>query len=365
MSTEQPSLLALREAIDSLDKELHRLFNQRAGLAQQVAVAKQQEDPQAQIQFYRPEREAQVLRVAMQRNQGPLSDEAVGRLFRAVMAECLALESPLKVAYLGPAGTYTHAAALKHFGLAINCCPMASIGEVFREVEAGLVDYGVVPVENSTEGVVNHTLDSFVKSSLKICGEVELRIHHHLLVAPQFREQTPLRVYSHQQSLAQCRQWLDQNLPGPERLAVSSNAEAARRALDDPHALAIAGKMAADTYGLETKVSNIEDEPNNTTRFLIIGRNEVQPSGEDKTSLLVSTHNRPGSLMSLLEPFAKRNISLTRIESRPSRDGLWDYVFFIDMAGHYQDEPVAAVLSDLAQSTRMLKVLGSYPQAVL
>lgn len=363
MARERRTLPQLRDAIDGLDKELHRLFNQRAELAQQVADAKLAEG--GEVQFYRPEREAQVLRAAMERNQGPFPDEAIGRLFRAVMAECLALEHPLNIAYLGPSGTYTHAAALKHFGQAVVCCPMASIGEVFREVEAGLVDYGVVPVENSTEGVVNHTLDSFVKSSLKICGEVELRIHHHLLVAPSFREQTPLRIYSHQQSLAQCRHWLDKNLPGPERLAVSSNAEAARRALDEPNSLAIAGQMAADIYGLDTQARNIEDEPNNTTRFLVIGRQEAAISGDDKTSLLLSTHNRPGSLLNLLEPFARREISLTRIESRPSRDGIWDYVFFIDIAGHHQEPAVNAVIADLIQTTRMLKILGSYPRAVL
>jgi chorismate mutase/prephenate dehydratase len=234
---------------------------------------------------------------------------------------------------------------------------------VFREVEAKAADYGVVPVENSTEGVVNHTLDMFLQSSLKICGEVQLRIHHHLIGRVRDIQQIR-RIYSHQQSLAQCREWLDLKLPGAERIAVSSNGEAALRARDEADCAAIAGQCAADIYQLPVLAANIEDEPNNTTRFLIIGTQSILPSGRDKTALLVSSYNRPGALFRLLEPIARHGLSMTRIESRPSRRGMWDYVFFIDLEGHVKDEPVAGALEELKQEASLFKVLGSYPQGL-
>jgi len=305
-----------------------------------------------------------VLRKVMERNRGPLSDEEMARLFREIMSACLAVEQVMNIAFLGPEGTFTQAAALKHFGHSVKTLPMTSIADVFREVESGAASYGVVPVENSTEGVVNHTLDMFMQSSLTICGEVDLRVHHHLLSRQQDRKKLQ-RIYSHQQSLAQCREWLDAHLPDVERVSVSSNAEAARRAAEEDNTAAIASDVAAELYGLEVLKANIEDNPDNITRFLIIGHQAVPPSGDDKTSLLISTRNMPGALYQLLKPFAENDISMNRIESRPSRLTNWEYVFFIDINGHVQDEKVAQCLDTLREEAAMLKVLGSYPRAVL
>jgi chorismate mutase/prephenate dehydratase len=271
---------------------------------------------------------------------------------------------PMQIAFLGPEGTFTQAAALKHFGHSVHTAPLAGIDEVFREVESGAAHFGVVPIENSTEGVINHTLDLFVNSPLRICGEVELRIHHHLLGKGRALKK-PKRVLSHQQSLAQCREWLDAKLPGVERVAVASNAEAARLAARDASVVAIAGGSAAEIYGLNVLVSNIEDEPDNTTRFLVIGRLDPLPSGDDKTSLLVSGKNRAGSLMSLLAPLARHKINMTRIESRPARRGLWEYVFFVDIDGHMQDPALRKAIAELEKEASFLKWLGSYPRAVL
>jgi chorismate mutase/prephenate dehydratase len=356
------NLDTLRQQIDALDEKLQQLISERARLAQQVAQVKQAQGDDTV--FYRPEREAEVLRKVLARNEGPLSGEDMARLFREIMSACLALEQPLQVAFLGPEGTFTQAAALKHFGQSVHTVPMTAIDEVFREVESGAVHYGVVPVENSTEGVINHTLDMFMQSSLTICGEVDLRVHHHLL--GKSRDYSKLqRVYSHQQSLAQCREWLDAHLSGVERVSVSSNAEAARRAANEEQVVAIASDIAAEIYGLDILEANIEDNPDNTTRFLIIGRQATPPCGDDKTSLLVSTPNKPGALHQLLQPFAENGISLSRIESRPSRLANWEYVFFIDINGHAQDENVAKCLRTLQHEAAMLKVLGSYPRAVL
>ena len=360
--SEQDHLAQIRQRIDDLDQQIQELLNARAAAAQEVAEIKLASDPQAV--FYRPEREAQVLRQVKQRNKGPLSAEAMARLFREIMSECLALELPLKVAFLGPEGTFTQAAALKHFGHAVSTVPMAAISDVFQEVESGSCHYGVVPVENSSEGVVSHTLDMFLNSPLKICGEVTLRIHHNLL--GRDNELDALKsVYSHQQSLAQCRGWLDRHLPNVERIPVGSNAEAAKRAHDDPDSAAIAGMMAAELYGLRILAPNIEDEPDNTTRFLVVGRQAVPPSGDDKTSLLLSTRNEVGGLYRLLAPLAEHGISMTRIESRPSRRGNWDYVFFVDINGHRDDARLAPALNALQHQAGMYKELGSYPKAVL
>jgi len=352
----------IRQEIDLLDERLQVLISERARLAQKVAQIKQAQGDDTV--YYRPEREAAVLREVLARNEGPLSGEDMARLFREIMSACLALEQPLRVAFLGPEGTFTQAAALKHFGHSVHTVSMTSIDEVFREVESAAVNYGVVPVENSTEGVINHTLDMFMQSSLTICGEVELRVHHHLLGKNQDRSGLK-RIYSHQQSLAQCREWLDMYLPGVERMSVSSNAEAARRVANEEQAAAIASDVAADIYHLDILETNIEDNPDNTTRFLIVGRQPVPPSGDDKTSLLVSTPNKPGALHQLLKPFAENAISMSRIESRPSRLANWEYVFFIDINGHIDDKKVIRCLDALREKTAMLKVLGSYPRAVL
>jgi chorismate mutase/prephenate dehydratase len=355
------SLDQLRDRIDELDEKIQACLNERAACAQQVAEAKQSNDDRV---FYRPEREAEILRRVRERNKGPLSDDEVVRLFREIMSACLALEQPLAVAYLGPEGTYTQAAAQKHFGHSAGLKPLAAIDEIFREVEAGSADYGIVPVENSTEGAINHTLDMFIRSPLKICGDVELQIHHQLLASADSLDQIS-NVRAHQQALAQCREWLDANLPGVERVAVSSNAEAARLAHGDASIAAIAGDAAAEMYGLNILASNIEDDPNNTTRFLVIGRQEVGPSGNDKTSLMVAVHNQAGALYSLLEPIARHGVSMTKIESRPSRISKWDYVFFVDVEGHVEDENVAAAIQELASQASLFKVLGSYPRCEL
>ncbi|GAA0557751.1 prephenate dehydratase [Halomonas salifodinae] len=363
MSDTPIDLDALRQRIDSLDNDILRLISERAQAAQQVAQVKSAEDPKAV--FYRPEREAQVLRRIMELNPGPLDSEEMARLFREIMSACLALEQPVKVAYLGPEGTFTQQAALKHFGDSAVSLPMAAIDEVFREVEAGAANYGVVPVENSTEGVINHTLDSFVDSSIRICGEVVLRIHHHLLVSSNTRQDKVSRIYSHPQSFAQCRKWLDAHYPGAERVPVASNAEAAKLIKTEWHSAAIAGDMAAKLYDLERIAEKIEDRPDNSTRFLVIGNQDVPLSGDDKTSIVVAMRNQPGALHDLLEPFHRHQIDLTRLETRPSRSGVWNYVFFIDFKGHRDEPQVAAVLEEVQLRAAELKVLGSYPAGVL
>ncbi len=354
-------LQKLRQHIDELDEQIQTLISERARLAEEVARTKQANGDDV---FYRAEREAQVLRNVMQRNQGPLGNEEMARLFREIMSACLALERIMNIAFLGPEGTFTQAAALKHFGHSVQTLPLATIGDVFREVESGTASYGVVPVENSIEGVINHTLDEFMTSSLSICGEVELRIHHHLLSNAAGIDDI-CKVYSHRQSLAQCRKWLDSHLSDVEQVDVSSNAEAARLASMDPASAAIAGESAADIYELDYLAKNIEDHPENTTRFLVVGRRVTPPSGNDKTSMLVYTRNRPGALYGMLKPFAKHDISMSRIESRPSRQGMWNYAFFIDIEGHIDDSNVSQAIRELDETASMVKVLGSYPRAVL
>ncbi|MDP2784132.1 MAG: prephenate dehydratase [Sulfurimicrobium sp.] len=347
-----------RAAIDAIDDEMLKLVNARARHAQSIGAIK------GGALVYRPEREAQVLRRVKENNPGPLSGESVARLFREIMSACLALEKPLQVAYLGPEGTFTQAAAIKHFGHAAQTEACASIDEVFRNVEAGAVDYGVVPVENSTGGAVGTTLDLLLESPLKVCGEVDLRVHQFLLRKPGASAKV-VKVYSHAQSLAQCHDWLNQHLPGVERIPVVSNAKAAKLAGEDENAAAIAGEAAAEVYGLEKVAQNIEDEPNNTTRFLVISQHDAAPSGRDKTSLVLSSNNLPGAVYELLAPFAHFGVSMSKLESRPSRTGLWEYMFFVDVEGHHQDEKVAQALAELRDKAAFLKILGSYPAAVL
>jgi chorismate mutase / prephenate dehydratase len=359
----RPKLEEVRARIDAVDEQIHTLINERARLAQQVGLSKTREG--RTVDFYRPEREAQVLRMARQRNAGPLRDAEVLRLFREIMSACLAQQEPLKVAFLGPEGTFTQSAVLTHFGHSVRALPLGSIDEVFHEVEAGNADFGVVPIENSTEGTVNHTLDRFLTSPLKICGEVELRICHHLMGTMSSLPRI-VRVCSHPQSLAQCRQWLEENLPGVEQVPVSSNAEGARRARDEKGSAAIAGETAAEVYGLTVLAAQIEDRADNTTRFLVLGRKLFTPSGEDRTTLLLSVGrtDAPGALYRLLEPLARHKVSLTRIESRPSRRRKWDYVFFIDLEGHADEAHVARALAALRKRASLFRLLGSYPRAV-
>ena len=354
----------IRQRIDAVDTQLQELMSERARLAQQVGISKHRDGHV--VDFYRPEREAQVLRAALERNRGPLRDEEVVRLFREIMSACLAQQEPLKVAYLGPEGTYTQAAVFKQFGHSVRALALPTSDEVFQEVEAGNADFGVVAVENSSEGTVTNTQDRFITSPLHICGEVELRIHHCLMGRMDALERV-LRVCSHGQALAQCRGWLDEHLPDAERVAVASNAEGARRARDELGTAAIAGDTAAEVYGLNMLAREIEDRQDNSTRFLVIGRKLLKPSGKDKTTLLVSAgHTKsPGALHRLLEPLARHRVNITRIESRPSRRRKWDYVFFFDIEGHANDAHVRRALASLKRRASLFRVLGSYPKAVM
>ena len=357
-----PNLAEARERIDGIDQQIQALIAERAGWAQRVGKAK---GPlKAAIDYYRPEREAQVLRQVLDRNDGPLADDVLLRLFREIMSACLAQQEPLKVGYLGPEGTFSQQALIKHFGHSARGLPLSSIEEVFQEVEAGHADFGVVPVENSGQGTIQSTLDMFLTSSLKICGEVELHVHQFLL-SRTGRLDDIERVYSHAMSLAQCQAWLRQHLPKAERLAVSSNAEAARRARTADDAAAIAGESAGHVYGLKVVSGPIEDRRDNPTRFLVLGRELFNASGHDRTSLLVFVRDQPGALYNVLSPFARHGISMNRIESRPSHAGLWQYAFFIDVAGHVEDEPVRRALSELGEYAADVKILGSYPVALL
>jgi chorismate mutase / prephenate dehydratase len=357
------TLESLRRKIDDIDVQLQELIAERARCAQQVGVVK---GLTATADFYRPEREAQVLRGVVERNHGPLRDDEMVRLFRELMSACLAQEEPLKVAYLGPEGTFTQSAVMKHFGHSVRALSLPTIDEVFQEVEGGIADFGVAPVENSTEGTVNHTLDMFLTSPLKICGEVELRIQQHLMGRMKDISQIR-RVCSHSQSFAQCRGWLAQYLPDVERITVSSNAEAARRARDEEGTAALAGEAASEVYDLRILYRNVEDHADNTTRFLVIGRKAFPSSGIDKTTLLLSATDAegPGILLKLLGPLSRHSVNMTRIESRPSRRRKWDYVFFVDIDGHAEDVPVARALEEVKANADLFRVLGSYPKAVL
>ena len=357
-------LTDIRDDIDSIDSELQRLINQRAELAKKIGLAKDKKG--TSTDFYKPEREADVLRSVIERNNGPLRDEEIARLFREIMSACLAQQEPLKVGFLGPEGTFTQAAVYKQFGHSVRALPYGSIDEVFHEVESHAADFGVVPIENSTEGTVNNTLDMFVSSPLKICGEIELRIEHHLLGRVKDIKNIQ-RICAHEQALAQCRGWVREYLPEVELISVSSNAVGARRARDEKGTAAIGGGTAAEVYDLNIMVKNIEDRADNTTRFLIVGRNTIAMSGEDKTTILLSaddTKTGPGILYAILEPFSSNNINITRIESRPSHKRNWDYVFFLDLDGHAEEPAIKQALDEVNKSCSLFRVLGSYPKAI-
>lgn len=348
-------LAVLRARIDDIDEALLRLFNERARLAQDIGHLKNGV-------VYKPEREAQVVRRMQDANAGPLPAESVAVLYREIMSACRALEQPLTIAYLGPAGTFSEAAAIKHFGHAAHGLPCASIDDVFRVVERGEAHYGVAPVENSTEGAVNRTLDMLLQSPLRICGEVMLRVRQHLLRRGDGLAGIEV-VYSHAQSLAQCHEWLHQQLPGVRTIRVTSNGEAARLAAEDPAAAAIAGELAAERHGLAVVARDIEDDANNSTRFLVLGHEATAPSGRDKTSLAVSARNRPGALLELLTPLALHQIGLTKLESRPARNGAWEYVFYMDIEGHGDDANIQAALRQVEAHCAFMKILGAYPMA--
>lgn len=353
----------VRKEIDSLDQQIQDLLNARARVALKVAEIKLAEANGQSVDFYRPEREAQILKEVARRNEGPMSDKAIQKIFREIISASLALEEPMRVAYLGPEGTYSHAAADRHFGHAVETMPEPGIAEIFRAVESGRVRFGVVPVENSTEGAINLTLDLLTQTSLRVCGELSLRIQHCLMSKMQSLSDITA-VHAHPQALAQCWHWLNANLPHAERVSESSNAAAAKLALNTPGIAAIAGESAADLYQLNTLEYGIEDEKNNTTRFLVIGDQDIPASGDDSTLLLVAAPHRPGGLRELLQPLEDAGVSMTRIESRPSRSAIWEYVFFIDVNGHQSDATLAPVLEQLRELAPLVKVLGSYPSSL-
>jgi chorismate mutase/prephenate dehydratase len=348
-------LASRRKAIDQIDGEILRLLSARASEAAAIGKIKTGA-------VYRPDREAEVLRRLQKLNPGPLPGESVAAVFRSIISACIVLERPLRLAYLGPEGTFSEAAAIKGFGESTTLIPVDSIDLAFRETEAAVTDYAVVPVENSTEGAIGRTLDLLLTTPLQICGEIILRVHQNVL-----RKGTTLegieRIYSHAQSLAQCSLWLGRHLPGVEQVAVASNAEAARLAAQHPEACAIAGELAARRYGLDIVAGNMEDEANNTTRFLVVGKHDAGRTGQDKTSFAMSAQNRPGAVHELLAPLAEHGVSMTKLESRPSRAGLWEYFFFVDIEGHREDSRVASALDAVRARAASLKVFGSYPVA--
>jgi chorismate mutase/prephenate dehydratase len=347
-----------RAAIDALDAKLLELLNQRAEHAR--AIGKLKGDGRA----YRPERESEILRRAQAANAGPLPSEAVAHLFAEIMSACRALEKPIGVSYLGPEGTFSEMALVKQFGSGVQALPCASIDEVFRSAETGAAQYAVVPVENSTEGAIGRTLDLLLTTPLKICAEVVLRVQQNLL-AKKTSLKNVRKVYSHAQSLAQCHGWLSQHLPGAERVSVTSNAEAARIAAKQAGAVAIGPEIAAERYGLKVLAHAIEDDPQNRTRFLVLGAQDAAPSGTDRTSLVATARNRPGAVHELISPFAAHGVSMTRFESRPARTGQWEYYFYIDIEGHQQTPKVAQALEQMKAQAPFVKIFGSYPAAVL
>jgi len=350
------ALKALRERIDSIDDAILQLVSERAGIAQQVGQTKKGE------RIYRPEREAQIVQRLREANPGPLSGEAIERLIREVISACRALEQTLRIAYLGPAGTFSQQAVHKHFGHEAEALAEADIDACFHAVETGRADFAVVPVENSTEGAIARTLDLIVSSPLKICSEVMLPIHQALMRKHASMDGIQ-RVYGHAQSLAQCQKWLGRHLPDAERVSVVSNSDGARRAAAEPEAATLGSATAAELYGLAVLEARVEDEVSNTTRFLVLGKTDAAPSGCDKTSLVMGAHNQPGAVVNLLQPLADAGISMSKLESRPARGSNWEYLFFVVCNGHRQDPELAAALAEIEARAAFLKVLGSYPAA--
>lgn len=352
-------LKPLREQIDIIDAQILDLLNQRARVAEAVGHVK----AETNAPVFRPEREAQVLRRVAERNPGPLVAGDVQTIFREIMSACRALERRVSVAYLGPAGTFSEQAVYQQFGHAVDGEACVSIDEVFRATEAGTADFGVVPIENSSEGTINRTLDLLLQTSLSISGEISLPVHHSLMTKGGTMDGIR-RICAHSQALAQCQAWLNQHYPQIERQAVASNGEAARMASDDPSVAAIAGEIAGEKYSLVVVHAHIQDDPHNRTRFAVIGRLQTTPSGRDQTSLVLSVPNQPGAVHRMLAPLAEHGVSMTRFESRPARTGTWEYYFYVDIEGHLQDRKVAGALDELKRNAAFFKVLGSYPLAL-
>ncbi len=349
-------LKPLRDQIDAIDAQLLDLLNRRARVAQEVGHVKNKVD----APVFRPEREAQVLRGIAERNPGPLGNNELQTIFREIMSACRSLEKKVIVAYLGPEGTFSEQAVYQHFGKSINAIPCASIDEVFRAAEAGTADFGVVPIENSTEGAISRTLDLLMQTPLTISSEVSIPIHHNLMTLSGNMDGVR-SICAHSQALAQCQGWLNQHYPNIMRQAVASNAEAARLASEDPAVAAIAGEIASQHYGLQVVSAHIQDEPQNRTRFAVIGRKETEPSGKDQTSLVLSVQNKAGAVYKMLAPLEKFGVSMTRFESRPAKTGAWEYYFFVDIEGHVKEEKIRLALAELKDSVAYFKVLGSYP----
>jgi len=345
----------LRKRIDTLDERVTKLLNQRAKCALKIRRLK----VKRKGGVYAPDREKDVYKKVVSANKGPLSNGSLITVYREIMSADLALERSLAVAYLGPPATFTHLAALKKFGSSVNYLPVNSITDVFSKVERGEADYGVVPIENSVEGAVSHTLDMFMESDLQVCSEVSLEICHNLL--SDYKKEMVKKVYSNPLVFGQCRIWLKTNLPRAELIEVSSTTRAAEIAAKEKGAAAIASSLAAKIYKLKVAAKSIEDSPHNITRFLVISSDEVRPTGKDKTSIMFSVKDKVGALYSMLYPFKKNAINLTKIESRPSKKKAWDYYFFVDMKGHYKDNKVARALKELEKQSTYLKILGSYP----
>ncbi len=352
-------LAAIRKLIDALDDDMLRLLNERARLVGMVGALKERLD----APFYVPSRERAIVERLTAANAGPFPNDAIRPVFQEIFSACLSLEKKVRVAFFGAEGSYTHQAAKRQFGLSARVIPVSTIAGVFEEVERGAADFGIVPVENSTEGVVNHTLDTFVESELKISAEIVLEISHCLLARPGAELADIQRVYSHPQALAQCRRWISSYLPGATVVEALSTSEAARTAASDPQGAAIASEMAARLYELEIIRRKIEDLTQNVTRFLVIGKVQADATGRDKTSVLMVLKDEPGILYRVLEPLSKRQLNLTKIESRPSRRRPWEYVFFVDVDGHARDPQVAEALVELTAASETMKVLGSYPRA--
>jgi len=348
----------LRKRIDALDDTILDLLNQRARVVIEVGRAKAGKD----LDFYVPGREQAIYDRLSGINPGPFPTEAIRQVFREIISASLSLEQPMKVAFFGPQGTFTHAAAMKQFGFSAQLVPQKSIPAVFEEVERGRAHYGVVPVENSTEGAVSHTLDMFMESDLQINAEILLEISH-FLASRSGRMEDLKKVVSHPQPLAQCRHWLEENLPSMPLVDVGSTALAAQMAAEDETAAAIASEMAASLYGLKILKARIEDSPHNFTRFLVVGKKTPDPSGNDKTSIMFSIKDQAGILYRMLEPFSKRSINLSKIESRPLKKKAWEYIFFLDLEGHIRDEKICLALEELRGYCQFLKTLGSYPRA--
>ncbi|MGY8843262.1 MAG: prephenate dehydratase [Burkholderiales bacterium] len=346
----------LRQHIDAIDDSLLDLLNKRAEIARQVGEAKKQGV------VYRPEREAQVHRRLHAKNSGPLSNDTISHLFTEVISSCRAQEELLTVACLGPAGTFSEEAVLKQFGSQIKLIYCSTIDEVFKSVGSDVAAYGVVPLENSTEGAISRTLDLLFESPLKLCGEIGLPVRHNLL--SKEKPENIEKIYSHSQSLSQCQKWLGQHFPSAQLIPVASNAAAAKLVATEARSAAIAGRIAGEHFGLTFIHSSIEDKPDNTTRFGVVSKSEVGTSGSDKTSIVLAAQHKPGAILGLLEPLAENGISMTRLESRPSGLGLWEYMFFIDLEGHKDDEVMQAALSEIQSKSGFFKILGSYPKTV-